>query len=147
MFLTVKPGEPTRFYVPINCTAKAYLFTYKETIVVLDQLRLKMPADGYLPIQQGIHEISADSEVVIQVVHWPNIPASQRIASFASIIPSSQSARMTVRIRLTPLAGEETPIMLYAGIATVAAALAVIFFLYRSRRHKSGTSTREAGAR
>lgn len=138
-FLTVKRGEPTEIYVPANCSAEAYMFTYTETNVIFDQLHLKLPADSFFLIEQpGIHEISADAEVVIQITHWPNIPSAQALSSFASIIPSSQSARIVRQVGLKPIAGEETAIMSYAGAAAAAiVAIAAIYLFIRSRRSKS----------
>jgi hypothetical protein len=141
IFLTVKPGETTEIYVPVNCSAEAYIFTYKETNLVLDDLQLKLGPDEYLPLHQGFHEISADAELLIQITHWPNDPEVQAIESFASIIPPSQSAKIEKQVQLKPITTGETPITLYVGASAAAiAALAAIIFLIRSRRKKNSTN-------
>ncbi|RJS93927.1 hypothetical protein CW705_00870 [Candidatus Bathyarchaeota archaeon] len=137
-YLTVKPGQTTEVYVPVNCTAESYIFAYKETNIVLDGLQIKLDPDEYLPIQQGFHEISADAEIIIQITHWPNIPAAQGLYTFASIIPPSQSANIEKQINLKPIVSGGPPVMLYGGVAAAAvAAAAVAVFFVRSRRARS----------
>jgi hypothetical protein len=137
-YLTIKPGQPTAVYIPVNCTAEAYIFTLKETNVVLDGLQLRLDSDEYLPLQQGLHEISADAELLVQIIHWPNNPASQALSSFASIIPPSQSASIVKQVQLSPITSEKMPVMLYgSAAAAVIVALAATIFGIRSRRSKS----------
>jgi hypothetical protein len=136
-YLTVRPGRPTMVYVPINCTAEAYIFAYKETNLVLDGLQLRLNADEYLPLQQGLHEISADAEMLIQIIHWPNIPIFQGLYTFASLIPAPQLATVEKQVNLKPIVGGGPPYMLYGGAAAAAiGAVAVVFFM-RSRRARS----------
>jgi len=90
-------------YVPINYTSESYICAYKDTNVIVDGLQIRLEADHYLPIQQGLHEIRSDADILIQITHWPNIPAFQGLYNFSSIIPAVQMAGVKENVKAVPL--------------------------------------------
>ena len=76
VYLPIKTNQSIVAYVPINCMSESYMFAYKDTSVVVDGLQIVLEVDHYLPIQQG-SQIRSDEDVLIQIIHWPNIPAFQ----------------------------------------------------------------------
>ena len=137
VYLPIKANQPTMVYVPINCTSESYIFAYKDTNVIVDGLQIRLEADHYLPLQQGLHEIRSDADVLIQITHWPNIPAFQGLYDFSSIIPAVQMAGVKKNVKAVPLVGGGPSYTLYGGIAAAIVALAAIAFFIRSRRARS----------
>jgi len=136
-YLTIKPNEPTMVYVPVNCTSKSFIFAYRDTNVILDGLQLRLEADHYLPLPQGLHEVSSDAELLVQITHWPSIPSFQGIYDFSSIIPSAQLAGIKKDVKISPPTGAGgPPYTLYGGVA-IAALAVILAYLLRSRRGRT----------
>lgn len=142
----VRPGETIEVYVPTGKDAlsmgEAYIFAEEGTAITIDDVAIRVSANELLPLQPGIHRVSADRNAVIQVVHWDAYIRSYNarienpeagLPDFASCVPSLQAMGLTYEgIQLRPVLGGENP-RLYALVAVVSIALVAAWRL-RARR-------------
>ncbi len=143
----VRRGETIEIYVPTGKDAlsmgEAYIFAQEGTTVTLDDRRIRVSADELVPLQPGMHRISADRNAVIEVVHWGAYIRSYNarieaphsgIAEFASCVPSLQAMSLTYEgMQLEPVLGGESP-WLYALAATAPFALIAAWWLKTRRK-------------
>jgi len=124
----LRAGQTVYLAVPVGYT---YAFAYKETVVNVDDVAVRLQADGILPISEGVHRISASENLLIQVT---NIAKGVGINAFGTCLPSAQSLGVTYEaLRLKPIASEELPWAYIAGAAVVVVIVAVLYLTRRKR--------------
>ncbi|RJS93215.1 hypothetical protein CW705_01870 [Candidatus Bathyarchaeota archaeon] len=96
-FMGVKANEETSlFFIPSNSSIEAYVYASEDAIVKIDDLTMSIKADSYLKIDvSGAHKILSNKNVVIQVTHWPKVPAIQGLKSFGAVVPCVQTVDYT----------------------------------------------------
>jgi len=127
----LKAGQTGYFRVP-DLRAEGYIFAYQETVLDVDDVRLRVPADGYVTLTSGLHKITADQNVLIEVIQLTTQSNGQ--LNFAASIPSVQSMSLTYPdLRLKPLTAEELPLTYIAAGVAVAVILVVSAVALRRR--------------
>jgi len=123
----LKAGQVVKLLVP---PGEAYVFACKDTVVRLDDMELRLAADSNLRLWEGLHELSATENLLLEIV---NVGEGQGLGSFGACLPSAQSLGMTYDgLKLKPLIPEELPWMPIAGAAAVAV-VAVLAWRLRKR--------------
>jgi len=150
-------GETGYFYMPLNepyleavpsgnivgSAGEAYLYAAEETVVTIDDLTVRLSRDSILPLRHGFHVITADRNVVIQLINYPwqsyppREPSIARFSDFATCIPSVQA--MSIRspdLNPPSVAGEELPWTYLA--AAVIPVVVIAALAARRRRPRPG---------
>ncbi len=110
----LKANQEAYVFVP---EGKAYVFTYRDTTLTLDDMNFRVPADSMIPLPQGLHRMSTSENLIFEI---ENVGAQTDLASFGATIPSVQSLSIShENLPLKPI-GEETPWMYYAAVAILA---------------------------
>lgn len=123
----LRAGQEAYYQVP---EGESCIFTYKETTVTIDAMNFRVPADSIIPLNKGMHRISANENIIIQIV---NIGGEQGFGTFGASVPSAQSLSITYAdLRLKPI-GEETTWIYYA--AAVIPVVAIIL-VWRTRKRR-----------
>ena len=126
-YMGLKGGETACLDVP---TGEAYIFAYKETVVNLDDVTVRLPPDGVLPLPEGPHRVAADQNILVEIL---NVAKDQGIVTFATCLPSAQSLSIShAELRLKAVISEETPWLYVAGAAVPAIAI-LAWWLMRRR--------------
>ena len=63
-FLGIKAGEKGKFYVP----EVAIIFAPEDCTITLDGKEIRLRKDGYMLIDKGVHRISTDKLVIIEIL-------------------------------------------------------------------------------
>jgi mannose-6-phosphate isomerase-like protein (cupin superfamily) len=138
-FMGIKPDEETPFLLPLEYSAKAYVFAHEDAFVEIDSVPMNIEADTYFLITSpGHHRIRSSGNLVIQVIYWSFTTRYFTTSRFGAAIPCIQAANVTPDVTLAPIA-EESSLMpyVYVGFGVAAAAVvAVIGFLAIKRRSK-----------
>jgi hypothetical protein len=138
IFIGVKPNEYMPIYLPINSTCEAYIFAGGSARVEVDDTAMIADADKPVLITQpGVHKIKSDSNIIIQVIHWPKIPENQGLEYPGTVVPCIETVDITHQVSLTPLT-ETFPItnIIIIG-AVVAVSVATAYMAYIRRRKRS----------
>lgn len=136
----VPPGEEITYRPTEGARGEAYIFAYKETVVTLDDTKVKLAPDGSMAVPPGMHKVSATEDALLEVVNWPLYPTTAGLESFGACIPSVQVASIAYPgLSLKPLGGETMTYLYYgAGAAVVIAVIVAIWA--RTRRSKQTVS-------
>ena len=140
-FMGLRAGQTACIYIP---EGEAYLFSYKDTTVTIDEAVYKLKADEWISLPtKSVCRISTDSTVLIEVVFYRRPPIKWMkyyyvcgwveklkcplgLWAFASIIPPVQGIELSPKVSLkSPLAGS-MPIWIHLAIAVVVIVLALI---------------------
>ncbi|RLI40669.1 hypothetical protein DRO64_08665 [Candidatus Bathyarchaeota archaeon] len=133
-FMGVKPDEETIFFLPMNSTVQAYIFSSEDAQVDVDGVPITIRADSFFLITSpGVHRVKSNKNLVIEVLHWPRFPLNQGIVSFCTVVPCIQTVSKSVNVRLTPLLKEGFPVS-YLMIAIGAIIACLITALLMKRR-------------
>jgi hypothetical protein len=135
-YIGVKPYEESVFFLPTNSTCEAYVFANERATVTLDDALVTVEADSYYVLMAaGTHRIISDTNIVVEVTHWPLNPPYQGLNFEGVEIPCVQTVSVVPDVTLTPL-GETLPFtyIVIAGAAGVAAAAIIGLFLIKHRR-------------
>jgi hypothetical protein len=135
-YIGVKPNEETVFFLPTNSTCEAYVFADERAAVTLDDAPVTIEAGSYhLITTAGTHRIMSDTNVVVEVIHWPLNPPYQGLNFEGVEIPCVQTVGVVPDVTLTPL-GEALPFtyIVIAGAAGVAAAIIGLFLMKHRRK-------------
>jgi len=125
-FAGLKGGQTAYIQVP---EGESYIFSRVSTVVTIDDVQLRLPADGMATLTEGLHKVSADQDVVIQVVQMAR---NQGIETFGACVPSAQAMGMTYEgLSLKPPLGEELPWMYIAAVAVVAVVAIIVWQMRR----------------
>lgn len=129
-FLGLAADQTVYVHVPIG---EAYVFAHTPTVLQLDDVPLRLDPDGVQSLLRGYHTLSANQNLLIEVV---NLDDNQGFTGFGSCIPSVESISQTSQgLTLKPPLTEEQPwIYLLAAIVLAAASLAA----WRLRSRKPG---------
>ncbi len=121
----LKAGQTGYFIVPDVC-AEGYIFAYQETLVDVDDVRLRIQADSFVTVTSGLHKISADHNVLILVIQIPMYMTPEMVTvlgqlNFGVSVPSVQSMSLTYpNLTLKPIGEEGLPSTYIAvGVAIV----------------------------
>jgi len=139
-------GQTSRVYVPADgvFAGEAYIFTYKETVVTVDDVMTRLPPDGVMPLRAGFHKVSTTENILLQVANWPapsaerysrlgKVPEFMRLSDFAVCVPSVESLSITHGdLTVKPLLETGIPWMYIA--AAVVPILVVLAWLMMRRR-------------
>jgi hypothetical protein len=132
-YFSVKANEEAMFFLPTNSSVEAYMFANEETTVTLDSWPRTIRADSYyLLTMPGLHTISSNKDILVQVIHWPLNPPQQGIENFGVAIPCIQTVNTLPSVTLTPL-GEAFP-TLYIIIGAGAAVAVLVGILIIKKR-------------
>jgi len=117
--LFISPGE-------------AYIFTYTDTVVTVDDISLRLPPDGIQRLTRGWHTISTDQNIIVETV---NIADNQGLNIFGQYLPSAQSIGLRYEgLSLKPIE-EQTPWLYYAAGGAAVVAIVAIALILRRRKH------------
>ena len=130
VFLGLRGGEEAYIYIP---EGETYIFSaYEDTTVTIDGVPLRLKRDSYMLVPRGLHRISADKTVLIEIVKYGNLrtsvfrkiwefPYTAGFEAFAMIIPSVQGIEKNYNIALKSLrAGFPWEYVLLLAIVIVA---------------------------
>jgi hypothetical protein len=134
-YMGVKPNVEALFFLPTNSSNRAYIFTYEDASVRIDDVPITIKADGYFVVTSpGLHKIVSDKNLVIQLVHWPLIPPTQGINGFGVAVPCIQTVNEAPNVKLRPIGGEGFPMTyLIVGVAAAAAVAGVGVIMMKRR--------------
>jgi len=139
----LKAGQTGYFIVP-GIRAEGYIFAYEETQIDVDDVKLRVPADGFVTLTTGLHKITADHNVLIQVVQLPlHVDDSLTILdqlNFGVSVPSVQSMSATYPdVSLKPFGVDGLP-LLYIGAGAVLVMVVVVVVALALRRRGTPSS-------
>lgn len=130
----LKAGQTAYLVVPLGYT---YAFAYKETVVNVDDVTVRLQPDGILPITQGVHRLATSENLLVQVTNIAKDVATNTfvgINAFGACLPSAQSLDITYQgLKLKSVVSEELPWAYIGGAATAVAVVAVLYFAKRKR--------------
>jgi hypothetical protein len=135
-YIGIKPYEESVFFLPTNSTCEAYVFAHERATVTLDDALVTVEADSYYVLMAaGTHRILSDTNIVVEVTHWPLNPPYQGLNFEGVEIPCVQTVSVVPDVTLTPL-GESLPFtyIVIAGAAGVAAAIIGLFLMKHRRK-------------
>jgi len=108
-----------------------YAFAAQETVLSVDDLTVRLPADGYFLIPTGTHKLSTDANLIVESI---NVEESEGLPNFATCLPSVQSLALTnENLGLKPVVSEELP-WVYIGAGVAVAAMFAVLLLSRRRK-------------
>ena len=123
-------------FLPTNSTDEAYVFAVEQATITLDDAPVTIEAGSdYFIMAAGTHRIISDTNVVVEVIHWPLNPPYQGLNFEGLEIPCVQTVGVVPDVTLTPL-GEALPFtyIVIAGAAGVAAAIIGLFLMKHRRK-------------
>jgi len=136
-FAGLKRGQTAYIQVPVG---ENYIFSHIETVVTIDDVQLKLPADGMTAMPEGLHKVSADQDVVIEVL---NMAMNEGIETFGVCVPSVQAMGIAYEgLSLKPPLGEEMPWAYIAAAVAVVAVVIVAAVFLRGQRRRGPTAVR-----
>jgi len=107
-----------------------YAFAAQETVLSVDDVTVRLPADGYFPIPTGTHKVSADANIILESI---DLEEKEGLPTFATCLPSAQSLALTnENLRLKPVVSEELP-WTYIGVGVLVAAVVAVWQLSRRK--------------
>ena len=124
--------------MPINSTVELHIFASEDTIVKIDDVPFRVKADGYFKqTMRVVHRITADKDIIVEMIHWPLIPKEQGIQHFGVAVPPIESISAMPHVELSPIVqvvqGQGSMLTyLEVGIAILASIVAG--FLYMKRK-------------
>jgi len=131
-FTGLKAGQTAYVNVPKGWT---YAFAAQETVLSVDDVTVRVPADGYFPIPTGTHKLSADANIIVESINVEN--EKEGLPTFATCLPSAQSLALSnENLRLKPVVSEELPWM-YIGVGVVVVVVVAVLLLSRRKRASS----------
>jgi len=123
----LKAGQTADVNVPKGWT---YAFAAQETVLSVDDVTVRLPADGYFPIPTGTHKVSADANIILESI---DLEEKEGLPTFATSLPSAQSLALTnENLRLKPVVSEELP-WTYIGVGVLVAAVVAVWQLSRRK--------------
>jgi len=144
-------GQTAYVQVPTKgpTDGEAYIFAYKETMVTMDDVTVKLSADEAMSLPGGFHKLSTTENMLIEVVDWPSqqwpgsiagqtkIPEIWRLDGFGTVIPSVQSLSVRYEgLKLKPPLEQGPPwTYILAGVAAVV--VLILILLIAKRRETS----------
>ncbi len=134
-FVGLAADETVYMEVPVG---EAYIFAQTATNLQLDDVRLRLDQDRIQPLPRGYHTLSADQNILIEVV---NLTDDQGFTGFGSCIPSVESiSEVNQGLTLKPPIPEELPWTYVVAAAVIVAVCLIVVLRLRSRRPGSGKS-------
>lgn len=123
----LRAGQTSYLYAP---RGESYLFAAEETVVTLDDVDLRVPADSVVPIPEGVHKLAATKNVLFEVVNiWWN-----GLSTFGVTLPSVESLDVSNEGLKLRKVGEESLPWTYIAAGVAAAVVAVVLLMARRRR-------------
>ncbi|MBS7615118.1 hypothetical protein KEJ18_05245 [Candidatus Bathyarchaeota archaeon] len=136
MFIGIRPGQDTVFYLPTEAYVEAYFFATEETQVTIDDFAETIRADTpFLFTQPGTHKVHSDGNLILQVNYWPNQPDYQGLWFTGATVPCIETINIDPDVKLTPF--EEGFPTMYLIIGVGVAATTIIAFLLVMTKRKS----------
>lgn len=134
VYMGVMPNEEMAFYLPVESNVQAYIFANEVTNIQLDGTPITIQRDDYTLLQlQGLHTISSDRNLIIQIIHWPLQPPNQAIHSWAVVIPSIQTVNTATEVSLTSLESGLPTTYIIVGAAVAILVVAIVVIMMRRR--------------
>jgi len=122
-------GQEAYVYAP---SGETYVFAYKETVVLLDDVQVRLQADGILPIPEGAHKLSASENVIIEATNYVK---GSSIANFGQCLPSAQSLSLrNTDVKAKPVTEQGLPWMEIGAAAALMAVVAALLVVKTRRR-------------
>ena len=87
--LGLRANQTATIYIP---PGESYIFPYKDTIVTIDDIKMRLHKDEPYRLRDGLHVISTTENILIEVV---NMQRHQGVGTFAVCLPSIQSLDIT----------------------------------------------------
>ena len=87
--LGLRANQTAAIYIPPR---ESYIFPYKDTIVTIDDIKMRLHEDEPYRLREGLHVISTTENILIEVV---NMQRHQGVGTFAVCLPSIQSLNIT----------------------------------------------------
>ena len=133
MFVSIQPTEDTMIYLPTAAYIEAYFFANEATQLTIDGYTQTIQADSsILYTLPGIHMVSSDANVVLQIDFWSNEPEYQGLWFTGAAIPCIETVDAVPTVTLTPIEGFP---MMYVVIGAAVAGVAAIVGIVVMRRH------------
>jgi len=145
-YLGLRKGETAAVFIP---SGETYLFSSKKATVAIDGIPYTVMPDSYIPLPKGLHRISTNEPVVIQIIQYqyppyrsPHprydpllaIPGIQGFGAFAAMIPSIKDVETVYKIKLKPVVVETIPSqIIYAVVLLIVVILILALWKLRAR--------------
>lgn len=137
-FMGLGAGEKAQVYVSAGPTRQeSYIFTAEDTVVTIDGASLKLSADSIFSLSAGLHEITTDKNILIQITYTSAHTAVQGIEIFAAVIPAVETMNVREEVELRPIMSEESNLSsysLYIAAAAAVTAVAVVSYSLKAKR-------------
>ena len=134
-YIGVRRNEVIPIYMPINSTVELYIFASEDTIVKIDDVPFRVKADGYFKqTMRGVHRITADKDIIVEMIHWPLIPKKQGVQRFGVAVPPIESVSAMPLAELSPIVQGQGSMLTYLEVGIAILASIVAGFLYMKRK-------------
>jgi len=87
--LGLRANQIAAIYIP---SGESYIFPYKDTIVTIDDIKMRLHEDEPYRLREGVYVTSTTENILIEVV---NMQRRQGVGTFAACLPSIQSLDIT----------------------------------------------------
>jgi WD40 repeat protein len=135
MFVGIQPNQDTMIYLPTAAYVEAYFFASEATQLTIDGYTQPIQANSSMLFTlPGIHKVSSDANIVLQINFWSNEPEYQGIWFTGATIPSIETVDDNPTVTLTPIEGFP---MMYVVVGAAVAGVAVIVGILVMRRRSS----------
>jgi hypothetical protein len=132
MYMTIQPSEDTMIHLPTEAHVEAYFFANAATQLTIDgDTQALQAGTSFQYTVPGTHTISANNNVVLQIIFWPLEPEYQGIWFQGAAVPCIETVNDNPTVTLTPIEGFP---MMYVIVGAAAAAVAVIVVIFVLRR-------------
>ena len=136
-YIGVRKDEVIPVYMPLNSTVELYIFASKDAIVKIDDMQFRVKADGYFKqTMRGVHRITADNDIIVEMIHWPLIPKEQGIQHFGVAVPPIESVSATSYVELSPIIQGHGSMLAYLEVGVIMLTSIAAGFLYMKRKVK-----------
>ncbi len=137
-FMGLGAGEKAQVYVSAGPTRQeSYIFTAEDTVVTIDGASLKLSADSIFSLSAGLHEITTDKNILIQITYTSAHAPVQGIENFAAVIPAVETVNVREEVELKPIMSGESILSsyyLYIAAAAGVTAVAVVSYSLKAKR-------------
>jgi len=144
-YIGVRRDEVIPVYMPINSTVELYIFASEDTIVKIDDMQFRVKADDFIKqTMRGVHRITADNDIIVEMIHWPLIPKEQGIQHFGVAVPPIESVSATSYVKLSPIVQGHGSMLAYLEVGVIMLASIAAGFLYMKRKVKQTLHAHES---
>lgn len=83
---------------------------------------------------RGVHRITADKDIIVEMIHWPFIPKKQGVQRFGVAVPPIESVSAMPHVELSPIVHVQGSMLAYLEVCIVMLASIAAGILYLKRK-------------